>query len=87
MARFVRYERERERERRWRWRQHLSQLLLTLTTLPLFHFPQAGIFFLQSPNGEQALTVLFGFASLAFMIASLAVNLALPFLFLNLSIM
>lgn len=47
----------------------------------------AGIFFLESPNGEQALTILMGFASFTFMIASLACNIALPFLFLNLTIM
>lgn len=47
----------------------------------------AGIFFLESPNGEQALTILMGFASFTFMIAALACNIALPFLFLNLTIM
>lgn len=47
----------------------------------------AGIFFLEAPEGEQALVALMGFASFVFMIVSLAANLALPFLFLNLTIM
>jgi len=47
----------------------------------------AGIFFVEAPEGEQALVVLMGFASLVFMVVSLAANLALPFLFLNLTIM
>jgi succinate-acetate transporter protein len=42
---------------------------------------------LEAPEGEQALTVLMGFASLVFMIVSLACNWALPFLFFNLTVM
>ena len=47
----------------------------------------AGIFFLDAPNGEQALTILMGFASLVFMIVSLAANIVQPLLFGNLTIM
>lgn len=52
-----------------------------------YYIGTAGIFFLQSPHGEQALTALFGIASFVFMIVSVALNLSLPFLFLNLTIM
>ena len=47
----------------------------------------AGIFFLEAPEGEQALTALMGMASFVFMIVSLAANWALPFLFFNLTVM
>ncbi len=47
----------------------------------------AGIFFLESRDGEQALTIIMGFASFVFFLVSLAANLILPFLFLNLTIM
>ncbi len=47
----------------------------------------AGIFFLEAPEGQQALTALMGIASFVFMIVSLAANWSLPFLFFNLMVM
>jgi succinate-acetate transporter protein len=47
----------------------------------------AGIFFLEAPEGEQALTALMGMASFVFMIVSFAANWSLPFLFFNLTVM
>lgn len=47
----------------------------------------SGVFFLDAPHGEQALTVIMGFASLCFFIISFQINLALPIMFFNLMVM
>ncbi|GAB4815398.1 hypothetical protein N2152v2_002444 [Parachlorella kessleri] len=46
-----------------------------------------GVFFLQAKHGMQAIFALFGIAAISFMVISVAICLALPFLFLNIGIM
>lgn len=47
----------------------------------------AGIFFLDSPHGEQAISILMGFASVVFFFVSFSTNLVQPILFFNLAVM
>ena len=52
---------------------------------PSYYF--AGIFFLESPEGEQCIVILMGFASLGFFVVSFRTNKVQPILFINLAIM
>lgn len=47
----------------------------------------AGIFFLDSPHGEQAITALMGIASCIFFVAGFGTNLTLPIFFFHLAVM
>lgn len=47
----------------------------------------AGVYFLDSPHGQEAVTALFGVAAFGFMVVSIAINLALPIVFFMIGMM